>query len=187
MAAAIRIRWLPPTAQVKCFRVYRLVTPTDSPFLIAEISGAQSGPNWDGLKFFYDDPQGTPTNAYKVEGVDANLDVVADTGVFTPQPNVVYSLPTRVRVDTHFQGTDNLRYTAPGGAGIAYAKIAVYRKIDFDQGRLGEPLFRTETDTEGRWKTCVFLEPGFEFVVHFSKQSEWGPDTRVITVAPVSS
>jgi hypothetical protein len=186
MAAAIRIRWAPPTAQVVYFVVYRLDTPTSAEFEIARIGSSQTGANWDGLRFFYDDPQGVPANAYRVTGINGEGDVLADTGIFMPQPSVVFPLITRVKLDTHFGGVDQLRYLSPGGAPVPHAKIAVYRKIDYDQGLVNIPLFRTETDTQGRWLGPFFVEPGFDYVVHFSKQSEWGPNVRTVTVPPLS-
>jgi hypothetical protein len=180
-----RIFWQIPTSpDAHQFEVRRADNATTPFTFVARIAVVKSGPNWDSTnsRFFFDDPDGDAATIYQVLAFAGSGDVVADSGPFQPALATAADLLARTRVDHHYGGTDQLRYVAPGGAGIPNAEIRIYRRADFDQGRTDLALFRLETDNDGRWVAPVFLEVGFDYTVWFAKLGVYGPNTKIITV-----
>lgn len=131
--------------------------------------------------YTYIDEQGGETALYNVKEYDVTGVLIAESGPFLPQVNQAANLITRVKVDTNYGGTDALRYVA-GGAGVAQAKIWIYKKPDYDRNRTETPLYAVETANDGRWATPVYLEPGFTYTLVFSKEGSYGPNLVNIVV-----
>lgn len=99
-------------------------------------------------------------------------------GLANPTPPV---FENTVKLDHDYPLEGDLRYVTPGGSPVGDAQIRVYRKADFDAGRLESPVGITTTDADGRWRSAIFVNPGFDFVVQFFKPNEFGPDQRAVT------
>ncbi len=85
-----------------------------------------------------------------------------------------------VKIDHDYMLPDDLAFYTPGGSPIVNAQIRVYRKSDYDAGRLDVPVGTTVTTTAGRWRDAILVEPGYSYVVRFEKPYEWSPVTREI-------
>jgi len=86
------------------------------------------------------------------------------------------------QVDHNFGGTDALVYSDDGDP-IDNAEILIYLKVDYDAGRTARSYVVgiSTTTVTGRWSVPVMLDPE-EYVVQFSKQNFYGPDTVEIEV-----
>jgi len=178
---ATRIFW-DPVAPPADFYEVRVAPSTDATFLLAGVVIDQRpGPNWNGSRFFYDDPTGTDASVYRVQGFLLG-GLVFDSGVFQPQVSTAAQIATRVKVDHNFQLADQYRYVAPGGSGIPQALIRVFQKPDWDAGRRNVALFITETLDDGRWQSPFWLEPGMTYVLTFEKSGSFGPDIVTVLV-----
>lgn len=120
---------------------------------------------------------------------------LADGHVFTPVPWSLYDLnlggvaatplppfDNTVAVNQDFGQVDALRYMAPDGTPIPDAQIRIYKKPDFDQGKLDTPVGVTLTDAFGRWVNPILLTPGAAYVVQFFLPNSFGPDATTIYV-----
>lgn len=87
-----------------------------------------------------------------------------------------------VKLDHNYNLSDALRYVTPGGSGIGEAQVRVYKKEDFDAGRLDAPVGITMTKADGRWVMPVLVNPGYTYTVQFYKPNEYGPDKIEVTV-----
>lgn len=85
-----------------------------------------------------------------------------------------------IKVDHNFPLSGDLLYLTPGGCGIEYAQVRVYRKSDYDAGNLTSPVGFTTTDKGGQWKQPVLVTPGYSYIVRFEKPYEFGPDIKEI-------
>jgi hypothetical protein len=43
-------------------------------------------------------------------------------------------------------------------------------------------LYVTETDSQGRWKSPLWVEQGLDYVIVYEKPSAFGPDVIRVTV-----
>ena len=102
--------------------------------------------------------------------VGASLNDITPTGAGSTQ------------VDHNFGGTDALVYSDDGDP-IDNAEILIYLKVDYDAGRTARSYVVgiSTTTVTGRWSVPVMLDPE-EYVVQFSKQNFYGPDTVEIEV-----
>ncbi len=177
-----RIFWTPPSELVVRYVVSTASASGEDFEDVATILEDRTRPPFDVSRgrYYFDDSTGTPTTLYRVKAYDLT-GLVADTGVFQPRENFAAALATRVKVDTHFGLTDALRYTH-GGVGIPDASIKVYREADYLVGRTETPLFLVKTDATGRWRAPIYLEPGMDYVLVYSKEAAYGPDVVTITV-----
>jgi hypothetical protein len=182
---ANRIFWqIPISPDAYQFEIRRAAVATAPLTFVARIPVVKSGSNWDSVnsRFFYDDPEGDAATIYQVLAFAGSGDIVADSGPFQPALSHAADLLARTRVDHNYGGTDQLRYVSEGGDGIPNAEIRVYKRADYDQGRTDLPLFRLETDNDGRWVAPVFLEVGFDYTLWYAKSGLYGPNLKIITV-----
>jgi hypothetical protein len=180
---ATRIYWDPATPPADFYEVRVAPTSTGTLVLAMNVIDQRPGPNWSASKnqFYYDDPTGTDTSVYRVQGfLDGGL--VVDTGIFQPQVSQASEIATRVRIDHNYLLPNALQYVAPGGAPIPQATIRVFTKPDWDANRRNVALFVTETNNQGQWVSPFWLEPGLVYVIVFEKSGQFGPDTQEIQV-----
>lgn len=182
-----RIFWQTPTSpDAYQFEVRKAASASLPLAFELRIPVVQSGPNWDPVRFrfFYDDPTGDAATVYQVLAFAKSSDLIADSGPF--QPALAHSTATellaKTKVDHHYGGTDQLRYTTTSGVGIPNAEIRIYKRADYEQGRTDLSLFRLETDNDGRWSAPVYLDVGLDYTIWYAKSGLYGPDTRIITV-----
>ncbi len=116
---------------------------------------------------------GTIFDAIQWSPVDINLGGVTSA----PQP----TFDNTVQLDHNWELPDALRYMGPNSTPIANAQIRVYYKSDYDAGDLTTPVGVTQTNSTGRWVNPILVLPGFDYVVHFLKPNEFGPDVATIT------
>jgi len=64
---------------------------------------------------------------------------------------------------------------------IEGAEIRIYDHTAFFAGVLDTWVASTTTDIEGKWVDPIVLEDGRSWVVHFQKESMYGPDHVEIT------
>lgn len=129
----------------------------------------------------FTDSSGTDKSIYRVRGLDALDSVIFDTGPFQPVVNWAANLQTQVRLDHNWPSTDEHRYVDVGGNGIEGLVVRVYRQPDWAQGRTDLALSLTETDETGRWKTPIFLETGFDYVL-VSEKNGFKPLIETVTL-----
>ncbi|KKK49132.1 hypothetical protein LCGC14_3138170, partial [marine sediment metagenome] len=88
-----------------------------------------------------------------------------------------------VYVDHNFEQKDNMRLVS-GGQPIKGADIRIYRKTDYDLGRLDEKYVvqRTASRADGRWAKPLQIATGEKCVVHFSKKGAFKSHIKVIKV-----
>ena len=132
-------------------------------------------------KFFYDDAYGAATKFYRCIFLDGSGVTLKDTGVFSPSAIGGLEVPTSVKVDHNYQTPDALRYTYHGTP-ISDAVVRVFRAADWDSGLRDVGLANTVTREDGRWASSFYLTPGLDYVICFSKEASYGPDTARITV-----
>jgi len=145
---------------------------------LAAVPHQVPGPYWEqaGFRFRFEDPQGTDQTIYRVRALGPSGELYGDTGPFQPQASRAAGMLSRLRLDHDFGGRDALQYATRSGVGVPDAQIRVYRAVDWDQNRRDTPLFIVDTDACGRWKSPVWLEGGFSYVLHFEKRNSFGPD-----------
>lgn len=89
-----------------------------------------------------------------------------------------------VAVDHDYGGTDALRVTDPGGAGIQDVAITAYLASDYDAGFRSSAYVRgrSTTNVHGRWRQPISLDPeSYKLVV--SKPSEFATSVTSLTVS----
>lgn len=176
-------RDLPPSGVPTRYEIYRGAA-ANALTLLDVFVFVVGGPHHDAAnkKVFYDDETGDASLFYRLIAFDVNNIILDDSGPFAFSPAVAASLPTRTKVDHHYGAVDALRYVAPGGAGVPQARVRIYKQPDYLAGRWELAVATTETADDGRWLAPVYLEPGFTYVVHFSKEGVYGPDTTTVVV-----
>jgi hypothetical protein len=187
MANGVRIYWQPSLdASVSKYEIYRAATSADDPVPLIDIDHLIPSLNWDAKsqRFFFDDISGTLKNYYQVVAVTSDGIILGDSGLFTPASPQV-ALKTIVPLDHNYGGIDNYQVISPGGASLAYVSILVYKAIDYAMGRRNVVVGQTESDTQGRWKSPIYVTPGLDYTIVFEKTSEWGPNAVNVTVPPI--
>ena len=88
-----------------------------------------------------------------------------------------------VLVDHNYGGTDALRYVSPDNQGIAFAEIKAFASSDYAAGNRSGAYVqgRTQTGSDGRWKTPLALSAG-SYKLVFSLPGRYGPDVHSLTV-----
>jgi hypothetical protein len=182
--ASARLYWSAAPCTVADYRINRLPTVQGPVDLLAVVPAEEGGPAWDAAqgRFTWVDAEGDPEAFYRVDGYDAGGIQVAQSPLFQPSAASWMELEDRVRVDADYGGTDNLRFTEPGGAPIDQAEIRVFREVDYIQGLTATAVATSRTRVDGRWETPVFLPHGLTYVVWFYKAGSHGPSTATITV-----
>lgn len=102
------------------------------------------------------------------------FDVGLGGSAATPPP----PFENTVKMNHDYQLPGELTYVTAGGSPIENAQIRVYLKSDYEAGNLATPVGITTTDSGGRWKNAVLVNPGFSYIVRFEKPGEYGPDTH---------
>lgn len=177
-----RFYWEPPD-ELSPTR-YDLYVIGDTETLLASIPHAVPSPYWLGTtrRFTFEDPQGTDATIYRVKAIGPRDEIYGDTGPFQPSAAVAARLATRKRIDHNFGTPDALTYQTAAGVGVPDATIRVFKAVDWDAGRRTVAAYVTETDAVGRWRSAVWVEPGFDWVIVFEKVNAYGPNTARITV-----
>lgn len=183
MSQGVRIYWEPaPDSDVERYEVYR-GTVAGGVTLFDTVPHAVPGPNYDDkLARFYLDDTDAGTYVYRVVAVSQTGVAIGDTGVFYANSAQSVDLRMFVKVDHNYGLVDALRYVSPGGAGIPYAKVFVFKTADYAAGRRDAPVATTETLVDGRWREACYLTPGLDYTIVFFKQSEYGPNAVTVTV-----
>ena len=179
---AQRIFWTPPASLTPDRYEISVVEATER--FLAAIPHQVPGPYWEATppRFAFEDPVGTDRTVYRVRALGPGGVLYGDSGPFQPSAAVAASLASRTRVDHDYGGADSLRYVAPSGPGIPDATIRAFRAAEWDAGRRSASEYVVQTDVNGRWRTCLWLEPGLDWVLVFEKAGSFGPDTRRVTV-----
>ncbi len=86
-----------------------------------------------------------------------------------------------VKIDHNYGLSDALRYVTPGGSPICDAQVRVYKKEDYDAGRLDQAVGTTLTRQDGRWCNPILVNPGYTYVIVFQKPNAYGPDRVEVT------
>ena len=181
-----RINWSPNTeSDVKAYELVRSATKTGTYALVVTVLHDLLGADYDATtsKFFYNDLSGTATHWYKLRAIDKYDNPSGYTNPFQPSESTTPPpFPNTVSLTEDYPTVDNLRYITAGAEGVADAQVRVYKKTDYDQGRLTLIQGQTTTDANGRWKVPVLVEAGTTYVIYFQKPHAYGPDTAEVVV-----
>lgn len=183
-----RIKWKPNTSpNVIAYEILKSDDGKDGAYTaVTQVLHMIPGNNWDNTNqhFYYDDNY-VPYRYYRIvtldrfsnraEGDNSNAFKAGNDPVETP---VLHSFA----VNENTGGLNNLQYMSQGGTPIKDARIRVYKKIDWDTGKLANAIGTTITLATGGWKSPIFVQPGDTYTVVFDKTYEFGPDTTEITV-----
>jgi hypothetical protein len=177
-----RFYWEPPDDLSPSRYDLSIVGATET--LLATVPHTIPGPYWQPTtrRFTFEDPQGTDATIYRVRALGPAGEVYGDTGPFQPSAAVAARLATRKRVDHDYGATNALTYQTRSGVGVPDATIRVFRAGDWDAGRRVVGLYVTETDSQGRWKSPLWVEQGLDYVIVYEKPSAFGPDVIRVTV-----
>ena len=182
---SVTIAWSPNTeSDVKSYELVRSATKTGTYSALVTILHDLTGANYNSstAKFFYDDTTGTTSHWYKLRAIDLYDNPSGYTDPFQPSESTTPPVfPNKVSLTEDFPTTDNLRYIA-NGSGIGDAQIRVYKKTDYDLGKLTLIQGTTTTKTDGRWKNPILVEGGYTYTIYFQKPHAYGPDTAEVTV-----
>jgi hypothetical protein len=183
---SVRIQWSPNTeSDIKSYELVRCATKTGTYALVTTIVHDLLGANYDATasKFFYDDTAGTTAHWYKLRAVDQYSNPSGYTNPFQPGESTTPPVfPNTVSLTEDYPTTDNLRYITAGAAGVGDAQVRVYKKTDYDQGKLTLIQGQTTTDANGRWKVPILVEAGTTYTIYFQKPHAFGPDTTEVVV-----
>lgn len=113
---------------------------------------------------------GTTSDAVPWSPFDVGLGGSAD---IPPPP-----FDNTVKINHDYQLPGELTYVTDGGSPIENAQVRVYLKSDYVAGDLTSPVGITTTDSGGRWRNSILVNPGFSYIVRFEKPGEYGPDTH---------
>jgi len=111
-------------------------------------------------------------------------EAVAQYTVHVDENQVIIGVGLGDVVINHDTGgaADNLQYATAGGDPIAGANIRVFKKADYDAGKLTLVQAVTFTDSKGRWAVPAFLPTGNTYTVVFEKTGAYGPDSREVLI-----
>lgn len=85
----------------------------------------------------------------------------------------------KVAINHDFERPDTLTYVSPGGKPIEGAIVRVFDKAEYDAGKVNNPIGKTLTDRDGRWRDSILVEAGRTYYVIFQKidpLGSFGPD-----------
>lgn len=129
-----------------------------------------------------------PGDVLRVEVIGRDTDTAINTQAtlidHTPVTRAEIYGDGSTTVDHNYGGTDVLAYQTASGQGIDNATVQAFLKSDWDAGRRGTSYIKgsTTTNTRGRWKAAMMLDPDVYTLVYF-RQGSYGPDTRAVTVS----
>jgi len=78
-------------------------------------------------------------------------------------------------VNHDFPNLNDMLVVDETNAPIEAAEIRVYDQTAFDAGVIDTWEAATTSDQEGKWVDPIILEDGRNWVVHFQKESAYGP------------
>ncbi len=78
-------------------------------------------------------------------------------------------------VNQDYPGTDDMLVVDETNVPIEGAEIKVYDQTAFDAGVVASWEAMTVSDAAGKWVDPITLEDGRNWVVHFQKESVYGP------------
>lgn len=78
-------------------------------------------------------------------------------------------------VNHDYPNTNDMLVVDETNTPIEAANIRVYAQTAFDAGDIDTWEAATTTDQEGKWVDPIVLEDGRNWVVHFQKESMYGP------------
>lgn len=87
-----------------------------------------------------------------------------------------------VLLDTNYGGIDALRLRAPDGQPVSGATIRVFRKVDYEAPGVLPPVGVASTKDDGRWTLAIPVAPATTYIIHFSKEGAFGPDSVEVVV-----
>jgi len=181
---SVRIAWAPSSHPYIASYDVEVASAVGGPYvLLANVPHNLVGANYDAVagQFFYNHSAGLMSNWYRLVAIDtsanhstpsAPMEPVSDTPVFT----------NTVKVDHNYGSPGALRYQTAAGAPVVGALIRVYKKVDFDQGEIDQPLAVTLTDARGNWVNPISLTTGFTYTIQFAKEGLYGPDKAEVVV-----
>lgn len=186
----VRITWQADTDEdSKYYDVWRKLPSETALTFLVRVDATKTAANWKASKseYFYDDLTGTRDSTYQVLFITADEISTGGTPLFRPMdatgtPQVI----SRIPLNHDYGSEDAYKAIAPGGAPVSYAQILVFKKIDWDGGNKSLPVGITETNTEGRWRDTIYVEPGLDYVIQFFKPQAFGPTTVVVSIPPVT-
>lgn len=182
---SVQVNWLAsPEADVASYIVERSVSVLGPWTELATVVNDKTGPAYDpatGL-FGAPDPDGNELTWYRLRAVDT-AELVSDPS----EPFRATATPpsygeSQVKVDHDYTAENRLRYVTPSGEGIDDALVRVFRASDYDLAYNVPPVGTTITHLSGRWKDSLFLTPGYTYIVLYSKEGHYGPDSVRIDV-----
>lgn len=128
--------------------------------------------------------------SFSAMGMDMDMNLMSAEMTMEPYASTTYpqtvqsfSAPASpsVYVDHNYKSKDNLRLMSKG-KGIEGVDIKIYKKEDYDAGRLSEEfvLQRTITTKDGRWERSIRLESNQNYVIAFGKKDQYSTSIKVI-------
>jgi hypothetical protein len=182
------VRWKPATApNIVAYVLLYSDTGMAGPFLTrAQIVNAPVGDNYDPVAgiFFYNDDE-ISYRLYRLRTIDVAGNVFDDTASAPfSAGNDPYQIPVAntTPINENYGGANALQYVTQDGIPVVNATVRVYTKLDWDLKRYSKVIGLTKTNENGGWVSPIFVEPGNNFVVHFTLPNVYGPDTVEITV-----
>lgn len=175
---AVLISWdaaPPPGAD---FYEIRRAPKSSEPFTLFRVVTASSP---EPVRYTEADMEGTDSSVYRVQGFRNGV-LVSDTGIFQPPQARASGIATRAKVDHDYPQPNFLQYVTSSGKGVEGATIRCFQKPDYVAGRRDVALFITQTDSEGKWLSPFWLEPGMSYIIVFEKRGVCGPDVIEIAV-----
>ena len=88
------------------------------------------------------------------------------------------SFDNTVKINHDYPLPGDMTYMTPGGSPIENAQVRVYKKSDYDAGRLDIPVGVTQTDAGGKWKQSILVTTGYTYVARLEKPYEFGVDIK---------
>lgn len=182
---SVEVKWLPsPESDVSSYVVERATSVLGPWSVLATVENDSTSEAYDPVTglFSAPDPDGSELIWYRLKAVDT-AGLVSDPSepfraVVTP-PSYGSS---QVRIDHNYPEPDRLRYVTDAGLGVDDAIVRVYRASDYDASVNAPPVATTITYAAGRWKDPIFLTPGYTYIVLYSREGQYGPDSVRIDV-----
>jgi len=84
-------------------------------------------------------------------------------------------------VNHDYPGTDDMTVVSPQGDPIEDAQVRIFEFAKYEAGEVDSWVGETTTDVDGKWRDPLILDDGATWVVHFQKESMYGPATVEIT------
>lgn len=182
---SVEVAWLAsPEADVASYVLERSNTVLGPWVSIATIANDASSSYYEpgtGL-FKYPDPDGTEFLWYRLKAIDtANL-ISDPSEPFRALGSIPAYEESQVKVNHDYPTPGALTYVTPAGVGVSGAVIRIFRADDYDLNTTAPPVAVTMTVEGGRWQNNIYLTPGYPYILLYSKEGLYGPDSARITV-----